>query len=96
MNECMKVLALLSMLSLPQDVWKALPGWIMLTRRHAQGVVSLPGRVDTDDLVLAWNTVHAPEEVLSSIRGYSISHFTCLMTTVDVFPYNIGASGTSP
>jgi hypothetical protein len=46
-----------------QSVWKALPGWVMLNRRHAQEVADLPARAGTDDLVLAWNTVHAPEEV---------------------------------
>ncbi len=36
----------------------------MITRRHAEDIVTLP-RFDSDrsDLVSAWNTVHAPEEV---------------------------------
>lgn len=48
---------------LGKSVWKALPGWVMLTRRHAQEILALPALAGTDDLVLAWNTVHAPEEV---------------------------------
>lgn len=47
-------------------MWKALPGWIMITRRHAEDIVNLPSLVDptNKDLVIAWNTVHAPEEVI--------------------------------
>lgn len=60
----------------PQNIWKALPGWIMLTRRHAEEILKLPSLVDPDrkDLVIAWNTVHAPEEVyfstMLSLLGY--------------------------
>lgn len=44
-------------------VWKSLPGWIMLTRKHAEAIISLPQKVGCDDFVVAWNEVHAPEEV---------------------------------
>ena len=53
-------------------VWKSLPGWIMLTRRHAYEIVCLPSCVGYD-LVSAWGPsgtwtqwsggVFAPEEV---------------------------------
>jgi hypothetical protein len=48
----------------------------MLTRRHAEEIMSLPSLVDPDrkDLVIAWNSVHAPEEVyfptMLSLLGY--------------------------
>jgi hypothetical protein len=48
----------------------------MLTRRHAEEILKLPSLVDPDhkDLVVAWNTVHAPEEVyfstMLSLLGY--------------------------
>lgn len=61
-----------------QSVWKALPGWVMLNRRHAQEVADLPARAGTDDLVLAWNTVHAPEEVRWRVCGCG-----CDMTRVE-------------
>lgn len=40
----------------------------MITRRHAEELTKLPSLVDPDkkDLVIAWNTVHAPEEVYFS------------------------------
>ena len=55
----------MSMIMTIKYVWKALPGWIMITRRHAEDIVKLPSLVDPidKDLVIAWNTVHAPEEV---------------------------------
>lgn len=60
-------------------VWKALPGWIMITRRHAEDLVKLPSIVDptNKDLVIAWNTVHAPEEVLIFLFFYLIFIFIC-------------------
>ena len=69
---------------IPQKyVWKALPGWIMLTRRHAVEIVRLPTLVNAD-LITAWGPggqwnerkggVFAPEEVYFatnlSILGY--------------------------
>ena len=69
---------------IPQkNVWKALPGWIMLTRRHAVEIVRLPTLVNAD-LIAAWGPggqwserkggVFAPEEVYFatnlSILGY--------------------------
>ena len=69
---------------IPQKyVWKALPGWIMLTRRHAVEIVRLPALVNAD-LIAAWGPggqwseikggVFAPEEVYFatnlSILGY--------------------------
>jgi hypothetical protein len=35
----------------------------MVTRRHAEDIVALPRFDSGGDLVTAWNTVHAPEEV---------------------------------
>ena len=59
-----------------QAVWKAVPGWIALTRKHALEMVSLSldgERLGLQDLVLAWGPggqyseekggVFAPEEV---------------------------------
>ena len=64
-------------------VWKCFPGWIALTRRHAEDIVELPKKVRAD-LVAAWGkgafarnqstNVWAPEEVyfptLLAILGY--------------------------
>ena len=58
---------------IPQKyVWKSLPGWIMLTRKHAIEIVRLPALVNAD-LIAAWGPggqwnerkggVFAPEEV---------------------------------
>lgn len=47
----------------PEYVWKSLPGWVMLTRKHAEAIISLPSKVNCPDFVVAWNIVHAPEEV---------------------------------
>lgn len=56
---------------IPQDyVWKSLPGWVMLTRKHAQAIVSLPGKVDCPDFVVAWKEVFAPEEVRQLLNCY--------------------------
>lgn len=44
-------------------VWKALPGWIMLTRKHAQAIVDLPSMIGGDELWPAFRRVFAPEEV---------------------------------
>lgn len=69
---------------IPQkNVWKSLPGWIMLTRRHAVEIVRLPVLVNAD-LITAWGPggqwnerkggVFAPEEIYFatnlSILGY--------------------------
>jgi len=67
----------------PMAVWKAIPGWVMLTRRHAAEVVCLP-KASGCDLVSAWGPggqwsedkggVFAPEEVffatMLAILGY--------------------------
>jgi hypothetical protein len=58
-----------------KHIWKALPGWIMLTRRHAEEILQLPSLVDSEkkDLVIAWNSVHAPEEVTAPPISTSLS-----------------------
>lgn len=66
----------------PKAVWKTIPGWMMLNRRHAAEIVNLQKCIG-DDLVRAWgpggqwkdgNGVFAPEEVFFStmlaILGY--------------------------
>eukprot|EP01036_Dinobryon_divergens_P022065 gene22065-30299_t len=60
----------------PEAVWKAVPGWIALNRKHAMEIVALSldgARLGLQDLVLAWGPggqyseekggVFAPEEV---------------------------------
>ena len=66
----------------PRSVWKTIPGWMMLTRRHAAEIINLRACVGYD-LVQAWGPggqwrlgygVFAPEEVFFSttlaILGY--------------------------
>lgn len=66
----------------PRSVWKTIPGWMMLTRRHAAEIINLRACVG-HDLVQAWGPggqwrlgygVFAPEEVffstLLAILGY--------------------------
>ena len=65
-----------------KSVWKSFPGWIALTRKHAEDIVKLPETVGAD-LVAAWGkgaytssngNVWAPEEVyfptMLAILGY--------------------------
>lgn len=49
----------------PEYVWKSLPGWVTLTRKHAEAIISLPAKVNCPDFVVGWDIVHAPEEVSS-------------------------------
>lgn len=58
----------------PRAVWKTIPGWMMLNRRHAAEIVNLQACIG-DDLVRAWGPggpwregrgVWAPEEVFFS------------------------------
>jgi len=50
--------------AVPLDaVRKALPGWCLLSRRHARGVLDLPDRLGGQDLWPAFERVWAPEEV---------------------------------
>ena len=53
----------------PEYVWKALPGWVTLTRKHAEAITSLPAKVNCPDFVVGWNIVHAPEEVQYKLSG---------------------------
>lgn len=57
-----------------QTVWKALPGWILLTRKHAADICDIQRRVGGTDIISAWTRVFAPEEVyfptLLCILGY--------------------------
>ena len=53
----------------PEYVWKALPGWVTLTRKHAEAITSLPAKVNCPDFVVGWNIVHAPEEVQYKLAG---------------------------
>jgi hypothetical protein len=51
----------------PEYVWKSLPGWVMLTRKHAEAIISLPAKVNCPDFVPGWNIVFAPEEVSAQL-----------------------------
>jgi hypothetical protein len=46
----------------PTAVWKALPGWQVLSRQHAQAIVDLEGRVG-GELWPAFEPCFAPEEI---------------------------------
>ena len=68
-------------------VWKSLPGWVALSRRHAEMVQRVPLLVGEEhDLVAAWETVWAPEEVyfptLLSLAGVLTARSTTTATSV--------------
>jgi len=49
---------------IPQDaIWKALPGWIILSRSHAQDILNLPTQLSNTPIWPAFSKVWAPEEV---------------------------------
>ena len=49
---------------IPGDaVYKALPGWCLLSRKHARSMLDLPGRLGGNNLWPAFERVWAPEEV---------------------------------
>ena len=79
---------------IPQEyVWKSLPGWVMLTRKHAEAIISLPDKVNCPDFVVAWNTVFAPEEVrrFSSITLILFQFYS----HTGILPHNVGTSRIS-
>ena len=50
--------------SVPSDaIQKALPGWCLLSRRHAESILNLPQALGGQDLWPAFTDVWAPEEV---------------------------------
>ena len=49
---------------IPGDaIYKALPGWCLLSRKHARSILDLPASLDGNNLWPAFERVWAPEEV---------------------------------
>ena len=44
-------------------IFKALPGWCVLSRKHVQEIVDLPKKLDGHELIRAFTNCWAPEEV---------------------------------